>query len=170
MKVCWTSEWREKSMFQGHRGSRLRTGNIGPYCNHVQMWELDHKEGWVPENWCFWTVVLEKTLQRPLDCKIKPVNLKGNLGDFCCFFFVLFCCFLRNVSWNLILLILSSLLALSPALKLEVLADVSALARYCSACRTNSLILKDLSLQLSCDDLQTSRRILNPRVLISVLL
>ena len=40
------------------------------------MWELDHKEGWVSKNWCFWTVVLEKTLESPLDCKIKPVNLK----------------------------------------------------------------------------------------------
>ena len=43
------------------------------------MWELDYKESWVSKNWCFWTVVLEKTLQNPLDCKeIKPVNLKGN--------------------------------------------------------------------------------------------
>ena len=43
------------------------------------MWELDHKEGWVPKNCCFLTVVLEKTLESPLDSKeIKPVNLKGN--------------------------------------------------------------------------------------------
>ena len=43
------------------------------------MWELDHKEGWVPKKWCFWTVVLEKTLESPLDCKeIKAVNPKGN--------------------------------------------------------------------------------------------
>ena len=43
------------------------------------MWELDHKESWVPKNWCFWTVVLEKTLESPLDCKkIKPVNCKEN--------------------------------------------------------------------------------------------
>ena len=43
------------------------------------MWELDHKEGWAPKNWCFWIVVLEKTLESPLDCKdIKPVNPKGN--------------------------------------------------------------------------------------------
>ena len=43
------------------------------------MWELDHKEGWELKNWCFWTVVLEKTLESPLDCKeIKPVNPKGN--------------------------------------------------------------------------------------------
>ena len=41
--------------------------------------ELDHKEGWAPKNWCFWTVVLEKTLESPLDCKeIKPVSPKGN--------------------------------------------------------------------------------------------
>ena len=43
------------------------------------MWELDYKESWAPKNWCFWTVVLEKTLESPLDCKeIQPVNLKGN--------------------------------------------------------------------------------------------
>ena len=47
--------------------------------SHVWMWELDHKEGWVPKNWCFWTVVLEKTLESPLDCnEIQPVNPKGN--------------------------------------------------------------------------------------------
>ena len=47
--------------------------------SHVWMWELDHKEGWGPKNWCFWTVVLEKTLESPLDCKeIQPVHPKGN--------------------------------------------------------------------------------------------
>ena len=60
--------------------------------SHVWMWQLDHKESWVPKNWCFWTVVLEKTLglqgdpTSPLDCKgspldckeIQPVHLKGN--------------------------------------------------------------------------------------------
>ena len=47
--------------------------------NHIWIWELDHKEGWAPKNWCFWTVVLEKTLVNPLDSKeIKPVNPKGN--------------------------------------------------------------------------------------------
>ena len=46
---------------------------------HVWMWELDYKESWVPRNWCFWTVVLEKTLASPLDCKeIQPVHPKGN--------------------------------------------------------------------------------------------
>ena len=60
--------------------------NKGPYSqsygfssSHVQMWELDHKEGWAPKNWCFWNVVLEKTLNSPLDSKeIKPVNSKRN--------------------------------------------------------------------------------------------
>jgi len=47
--------------------------------SHVRMWELDYKASWVPENWCFWTVMLEKTLESPLDCKeIQPVHPKGN--------------------------------------------------------------------------------------------
>ena len=47
--------------------------------SHVWMWELDYKEGWAPKNWCFWTVVLEKTLKSPLDCKeIQPVYPKGD--------------------------------------------------------------------------------------------
>ena len=45
----------------------------------VWMWELDYKENWVPKNWCFWTVVLEKTLESSLNCKeIQPVHPKGN--------------------------------------------------------------------------------------------
>ena len=58
----------------------------GPYrqsygfsSSHIWMWELDNKKGWAPKNWCFWTVVLEKTLESPLDCKeIQPVNPKGD--------------------------------------------------------------------------------------------
>ena len=47
--------------------------------SHAWMWELDHKESQALKNWCFWTVVLEKTLETPLDCKeIQPVNPKGN--------------------------------------------------------------------------------------------
>ena len=47
--------------------------------SHVWMWELDHKESWAPKNWYFWTVVLEETLESPLDCKeTQPVNTKGN--------------------------------------------------------------------------------------------
>ena len=60
--------------------------NTGPFSqsfdfssSHVWMWELDHKESWVLKNWCFWAVVLEKTLESPLDCKeIQPVYPKGN--------------------------------------------------------------------------------------------
>ena len=49
------------------------------FSSHVWMWELDSKESWVPKNWCFWTVVLEKTLECPLDCReIQLVNPKGN--------------------------------------------------------------------------------------------
>ena len=47
--------------------------------SHVWMWELDYKESWVLKNWCFWTVVLEKTLDSPLDCnEIQPVHPKGD--------------------------------------------------------------------------------------------
>ena len=46
--------------------------------SYVWMWELDYKASWAPKNWCFWTVVLEKTLESPLDCKeIQPVHPKG---------------------------------------------------------------------------------------------
>ena len=46
---------------------------------HVWMWQLDYKESWAQKNWCFWTVVLEKTLESPLDCKeIQPVHPKGD--------------------------------------------------------------------------------------------
>ena len=48
-------------------------------CGHVWMWELDCEESWALKNWCFWTVVLEKTLESPLDCKeIQPVHFKGD--------------------------------------------------------------------------------------------
>ena len=51
----------------------------GVSSSHLWIWELDYKESWVPKNWCSWTVVLEKTLESPLDCKeIQPVLPKGN--------------------------------------------------------------------------------------------
>ena len=64
----------------------LHFADKGPYSqsygfssSHVWMWELDHKEGWALKNWRFRTVVMEKTLESPLDSKeIKPVNPKGN--------------------------------------------------------------------------------------------
>ena len=66
--------------------SRDHVANKGVYSqsygfssSHVRMWELDHKECWMPKNWCFQTVVLEKTLESPLDLrKIQPVNPKGS--------------------------------------------------------------------------------------------
>ena len=57
----------------------LPSQGYGFSSGHVCMWELDYKESWAPKNWCFWTVVLEKTLESPLDCKeIQPVHLKGD--------------------------------------------------------------------------------------------
>ena len=67
MLLCWQrSEYSKLWFFQYS-------------CTHVWTWELDHKEDWALKNWCFWIVVLEKTLESPLDCKeAKPVNPKGN--------------------------------------------------------------------------------------------
>ena len=59
-----------------HKGPSSQS--YGFSSSHARMWELDYKESWVPKNWCFWIVVLEKTLESPLDSKeIKPVNTKG---------------------------------------------------------------------------------------------
>ena len=66
--------------------SRHNFANKGPSSQsygfssgHVWMWELDYKESWAPKNWCFWAVVLEKTLESPLYCKeIQPVHPKGS--------------------------------------------------------------------------------------------
>ena len=56
-----------------------KSQSYGFSTSHEWMWELDHKESWAPKNWCFWTVVLENTLENPLDCmKIKPVDPEGN--------------------------------------------------------------------------------------------
>ena len=61
------------------KGPSMNLQSYGFSSGHVWMWQLDHKEGWALKNWCFWTVVLEKTLESPLDCKeIKLVNPKGN--------------------------------------------------------------------------------------------
>ena len=57
----------------------LSSQGYGFSSSHVWMWELDHKESWALKNCCFWIVVLEKTLESPLDCKeIQPVNPEGN--------------------------------------------------------------------------------------------
>ena len=57
----------------------LSSQGYGFFSGHVWMWELDYKESWAPKNWCFWTVVLEKTLKNPSNCKeIQPVHPKGD--------------------------------------------------------------------------------------------
>ena len=62
--------WRQKG---------LSSQGYGFSSGHVWMWKLDCEESWVPKNWCFWTVVLERTLESPLDCKeIQPVHSKGD--------------------------------------------------------------------------------------------
>ena len=67
---------KQKHYFASKRPSNQ---GYGFSSSHVCMWELDYKESWVLKNWCFWTVVLEKTLESPLDCKeMQPVHPKGN--------------------------------------------------------------------------------------------
>ena len=59
--------------------TKVHSQSYGFSSSYVWMWELNHKECLAPKNWCYWTVVLEKTLESPLDCKeIKSVNPKGN--------------------------------------------------------------------------------------------
>jgi len=77
LNVMWQPGW-EGSM-GGRGGYMVCSQGYGFSSSHVWIRELDHKEGWVPKNWCFQIVVLEKTLDSPLDSKkIKPVNPKGN--------------------------------------------------------------------------------------------
>ena len=71
----WTAYWKAEILLCQQRSVKSYDFSS----SHVWMWELDYKERWTPTNWCFWTVVLEKTLENLLDCKeIKPVNPKGN--------------------------------------------------------------------------------------------
>ena len=76
-------------MFRKGESKRKLVQNPSPTGNlysssHIWMWELDHKESWAPKNWCFWTMVLEKTLESPLDCKeIQPVYSKGDQSWVC---------------------------------------------------------------------------------------
>ena len=68
---------KSRDIYFGNKGPSNQ--GYGFSSSHVWMWELDHKEGWVLKNWCFWTVVLEKTLESPLDCKeIQPVHPRGD--------------------------------------------------------------------------------------------
>ena len=68
-----------KKLRQDFANKGLSSQSDGVSSSRVWMWELGYKESWVPKNWCFWTVVLEKTLESPLDCKeIQPVHPKGD--------------------------------------------------------------------------------------------
>ena len=71
----------EKSfkLYYSFANKGLSSQGYGFSSSHVWMWELDYKESWAPKNWCFWTMVLEKTPESPLDCKeTQPVHPKGN--------------------------------------------------------------------------------------------
>ena len=76
----------EKTYGHRRKGRVGQTGRLGLTniyyhfsSNHVWVWELDHKEGWAPKSWCFWAVVLEKTLESPLGSKeTEPINPKEN--------------------------------------------------------------------------------------------
>ena len=91
--ICWCEEFYEETnkqktvkLLQHIENQGHDFANKGPSSQgygfssgHVWMWELDYKESWAPKNWCFWTVVLEQTLESPLDCKeIQPVHPKGD--------------------------------------------------------------------------------------------
>ena len=72
-------DWQVDSLPHHFANKGLSRQSYAFSSSHVWMWELDYKESWAPKNWCFWTVVLEKTLESPLDyVEIKPVNPKGN--------------------------------------------------------------------------------------------
>ena len=87
-KIKTLTPWKESygQPRQHIKKQRCYFANRGPSSqgygfssSHVWMWELDYKESWMPKNWCFWTVGLEKTLESPLDCKeIQPVHPKGD--------------------------------------------------------------------------------------------
>ena len=69
----------QDSLLKGRNTLSTKVRMVKTIVFHVRMWELDHKKGWESKNWYFRTVVLEKTLESPLDCvEIKPVNPKGN--------------------------------------------------------------------------------------------
>ena len=102
-KITWLQPWNKKMLtpwkksYDKHRqhikkqrhyfvNKGLSSQSYGFSSSHVWMWELDYKESWAPKNCCFWTVVSEKTLESPLDCKeIQPVHPKGSQSwkDWC---------------------------------------------------------------------------------------
>ena len=75
----WPTRQHIKKQRRYFANKGLSSQGYGFSSGHVWMWELDYKESWAPKNWWFWTVVLEKTLESPLDCKeIQPVHPKGD--------------------------------------------------------------------------------------------
>ena len=71
--------WHIKKQRHYFVNKGLSSENYDFSTSHVWMWELDHKENWAPKNWCLWIVVLEKTLESPLNSKaIQPIHPKGN--------------------------------------------------------------------------------------------
>ena len=75
----WYSRQHIKKQKHNFANKGPSSQSYGFSSSHVWMWELDYEENWAPKNWCFWTVMLEKTLESPLDCKeIQPVHPKGN--------------------------------------------------------------------------------------------
>ena len=73
----WIAYLKKQRHYFANKGPSSQ--GYGSSRSHVWMWELDSEESWVPKNWCFWTVVLEKTLKSLLDCKkIQPVHPKGD--------------------------------------------------------------------------------------------
>ena len=78
-KVMTNLRWHIKNQRHYFANKGPSSQSYGFLNSHIWMWELDHKESWALKNGCFWTVVLEKTLESPLDCKeIQPVHPKGN--------------------------------------------------------------------------------------------
>ena len=76
-KIWPRQHFKKQRLYFENKGSFSQ--GYGFSSSHVCMWELDYKESWVLKNWCFWTVLLEKSLESPLDCKeIQPVHPKGN--------------------------------------------------------------------------------------------
>ena len=84
MLTSWEKSYEQPR--QHIKKQRCYLANKGPCSRgcgfssgHIWMWELDYKESWAPSSWCFWTVVLEKTLESPLDCKeTQPVHPEGD--------------------------------------------------------------------------------------------
>ena len=80
MLTPWKKSYDQQSIFKSRNIDKGPSSQgYGFSGGHVWMWELDYQESWALKNWCFWTAVLEKTLESPLECKeIQPIHPKGN--------------------------------------------------------------------------------------------